>query len=224
MENLKTQLAIFDFDGTLTTSGANWNCWRYIWEKIGKEERDDELYDQFLQGRFGPDEWTEKAIVEFRESGVTKEMLSEISQKIHLREGVKETFEWLKAHGIRIYIFSGGIKELIHQCLGPVKDLVDEIECDDLSFGQDGIVDGSIKASHDTTYKFHFVKELSESLKIEPEKIFFMGNGENDESVHKTGATTLCVNPTRTNPHDKNCWDFYIEDIQDLREIIPYIK
>ena len=80
---MKTKLAIFDFDGTLTKSAKGGNCWRYIWERINKPEVDDKLYMDFLNKRIDYFEWADLVTEEYRKSGVDKVMLKDISKKIN---------------------------------------------------------------------------------------------------------------------------------------------
>ncbi len=221
--NMKTKIAVFDFDGTLTKSKAGGNCWRYVWEKIGKTNRDEELYDQFARGDFDTAEWTARVIAEYRQNGVTKNVVDEIGSKLVLREGVEEVFSFLKANNVKIYIFSGGIKGMIESCLGNNLRFVDGVECEDLIYDENGLVYGTASPEFDTENKYFFIQELVKRLKVAPDEIFFMGNGRNDETAHRSGARTLCVNPDKTNPYDKNCWDFYIENIENMQQILPFI-
>lgn len=223
-EKLQTKLVVFDFDGTLTTTKAGGNSWRHVWEEIGKVELDDFYYNEYMSGKFDSRGWSDRVIEEFRKSGVNQQLLNRVADKMSIRDGIEETFAYLKSHGVKIYVFSGGIKQLLNACLKHAMPYIDGVECEEFVFDKDGFVCDSVKTEHDTEDKRQFVLELAEQLGIKPSEIFFMGNGVNDEKVHQTGATTLCVNPDKTDPHNKNCWDYYIEDIKNLKEILQYIK
>jgi len=221
---MKTKLAIFDFDGTLTKSAKGGNCWRYIWERINKPEVDDKLYMDFLNKRIDYFEWADLVTEEYRKSGVDKVMLKDISKKIQLRDGVKETFAFLKSQGIKVYILSGGIKSIVEDCLQNCLAYIENIEAQDFEFDENGVVKKVIQLSHNIENKYEYLTFLENQYNISGNKIFFMGNADNDESAHGAGVKTLCVNPDKTNPYDKNYWDYYIEDIQNLQEILPFIE
>jgi len=89
---------------------------------------------------------------------------------------------------------------------------------------ENGVVKKVIQLSHNIENKYEYLTFLENQYNISGNKIFFMGNADNDESAHGAGVKTLCVNPDKTNPYDKNYWDYYIEDIQNLQEILPFIE
>lgn len=221
---MKTKLAIFDFDGTLTTSGKGGNCWRYVWERINKPEIDDKLYNDFLNKKIDYFEWGDLVVQEYRKSGVDSKILKDISNKIKLRDGVKETFAILKSQGVKIYILSGGIKNIVEDCLQDSLPYIEKIEAQDFELDEKGVVKKVIHLSHNIENKFEYITLLKNQLNLKGDEIFFMGNADNDESAHGAGVRTLCVNPDRTDPYDKNYWDFYIEDIQNLQEILPFVE
>lgn len=221
---MKTKLAIFDFDGTLTTSGKGGNCWRYVWERINKPDIDDKLYKDFLDKKIDYFEWADLVVQEYRKSGVDSKILKDISNKIKLRDGVKETFAILKSQGVKIYILSGGIKNIVEDCLQDSLPYIEKIEAQDFELDEKGVVKKVIHLSHNIENKFEYITLLKNQLNLKGDEIFFMGNADNDESAHGAGVRTLCVNPDRTDPYDKNYWDFYIEDIQNLQEILPFVE
>ena len=221
---MKTKLAIFDFDGTLTNSKAGGNCWRYIWERINKPDIDDKLYNDFLSKKINYFEWADLVTEEYRKSGVDSKMLKEISNTIQLREGVKEAFAILKSEGVKVYILSGGIKNIVEDCLKECLPYIEKVEAQSFELDENGIVKKVVQLSHDIENKFEYITLLKEQFGLDGKDIFFMGNADNDESAHGAGVRTLCVNPDRTNPYDKNIWDFYIENIQNMKEILPFVE
>ncbi len=220
----KTKIAVFDFDGTISLANAGGNCWFYIWEKIGACEQDEYYANMFYSGQITDEEWSKLVIDEYRKRGVTKKLVESVAENLCVRKGTKQTFEELKKRNIKIFIISGGIKQIVERCVRDFRDLIDEIVCEELLFDKDGLVCGSIKANFDTERKEKYIFELAKRFKVSPSEIFFMGNGNNDESVHLSGATTLCINPHKTNPYDKNCWDFYIENLTNFKQILPFVK
>lgn len=218
-----TKAVIFDFDGTLTMSKGNSNCWRYIWEEIGKVDIDDSLVQKYLSGEIDMDEWTSRVLQYYRQFGVSREILNSASSHITVRDGVFDVFSFLHKQKIKIFICSGGLKQIVENCLGDNLSFVDGIECDEFAFDERGSVTDIIRTKFDMMDKQHFICDLCAKLQISPSELVFVGNGINDETAHNSGAKTICINPNSTNPNDKNLWDIYIEDIKNLSEILDYI-
>lgn len=219
-----TKLAIFDFDGTLTTSANGGNCWRYIWEEIDATEMDDKLYEDFKAGKFDSHVWAIEVAKEFRLHNVTKKMVERLAANLEIRKGVTETFKFLHSQGVKIFVLSGGIKSMVEFALKDALPYITSIEAEDLKYDSDGVVDGIVLLDHDTDHKCEFILRAMEQYHLTPDQVFFMGNADNDESAAQSGATTLCVNPHKTDPYDKNIWKYYIKDIQNMKEVLPFIK
>lgn len=43
-------------------------------------------------------------------------------------------------------------------------------------------------------------------------------------TAHAAGVSTLCVNPDKTDPYNKDYWDNYIENIENLQEILGFVQ
>ena len=71
--------------------------------------------------------------------------------------------------------------------------------------------------------KADYLKDLIEENEISPYEIMFIGNSCNDVWAYESGAQTLCVNPMFTDPHNAIQWNFFIREMEDLRDIIRYV-
>lgn len=220
---MKTKLAIFDFDGTLTASKIGGNCWRYIWERINATDLDDIYYNAYKRGEIDYTTWAEKVGEVFNEYKVNRDLVEEVSNKIKVRDGIDTLFAFLKDNGSKTYVLSGGIKSMVNHALKPVLNLVDHVEAEDFDYDSEGIVKSVKTLDHDIGNKSEFIIRLLKQYKLAPNQAVFIGNGRNDEKAKKSGVKTICINPDDTDPHDKTIWDCYVEDIQNLNEIIPFI-
>lgn len=57
-------------------------------------------------------------------------------------------------------------------------------------------------------------------MAIPAKEILFIGNSFNDARVYKSGAHTLCVNPTLKNSHNRKYWHDTIDEIKSFAEIL----
>ena len=56
-------------------------------------------------------------------------------------------------------------------------------------------------------------------------KIFhFVGNNKSAETVCKSGAHTLCINPHHTDITNKIIWQHSIPSCKNLTEILPFVQ
>lgn len=221
---MKTKVAIFDFDGTLTSTKKGGNCWQYIWEEIGKSELDDMYYRQYLAGEFDYRGWVERVLNVYRENGVNREFIARLANRMIIRDGLKDTFKFLSEQGVKIYILSGGVKSMINAALKDVLPFITKIEAEDFTFDEKGLLNGVIILDHDIENKKEYISRLRKQYKLKDGEVFFVGNGKNDETAHEAGAITLCINADGTDPLDKQIWDYHIDDIKNMKEILTFIK
>lgn len=218
----KFKAVAFDFDGTLTVTHSVENCWRYVWKKIDKTDVDDALFEKFINGIIDSEQWKKEVIAEFRKNGVDRALIHSVADSLEKIRGIRETFSEFEKRGIKIFIISGGIKQIIEYCLGENVQFVDEIECEELVFDDSGLVCGINRTDTWSRDKINFIEHIKQKLNLNSEEILFVGNADNDEMVHQTGAVTLCINPQGTDPYNKNYWDFAIESVDNLKQIIDF--
>lgn len=222
----RIQVVVFDFDGTLAKNYSNKTTWETIWEKIGYNISEcQELHKQHSRGDFGHQEWCDKTAQKFKERKFHNSTLSQIALSINLLDGVCQTFETLHARNIKIHIVSGSILEIIRIVLnGLSSKYVTDTKANEFKFDANGYLEKIIGTHFDFEGKANYILGLSKHYKISTQDIFFVGNSHNDQFVHTTGAKTLCINPRKVDPTDKNIWDDYIENCSSLEEIIPYLE
>ena len=216
---MQIKYVIFDFDGTLSFS--NENCWSRIWKAIDQKELDDKYYNMFRNNEIDYREWVYLCFKAFQDNGVDKRFTDEISSRIRLLNNVKEVFEYLKSNDIKIYILSGGIKNLIVHALNDLKDYIEEIDATEFIFNGNDLVD-FIDTLFVPENKQEYIRNLIESKNIDPKQILFVGNGKNDETAKLCGVRTLCLNGDDTDYKDKTIWDNYVFT-DDLKDILKFV-
>ena len=216
---------IFDFDGTLTKSKKGGNCWYEIWQYIDDLDYADYLYGMYKRREINDDQWYNLIIERYKEKGVQRSYLKEISNKIELIDGAYETLEILHKNNIKIFIISGGIRQIIEDVLSRENALqfVDRVETYELVFDEKGkLLDYQKPLFHNLENKHECVEILKKQYKLDAKEILFVGNGKNDETVYLSGVNTLCINPDDTDSHNKIFWHNFIDNCQNLTEILKF--
>jgi phosphoserine phosphatase len=217
---------VFDFDGTLSKIkkvGIK-SPWELIWLKLEYKISDcKKLYTEFFENRISHEQWCERTFQKFAVKKLTEDDLFDVSKDIELLEGVKDVLEQLKDRGIKLFLVSGSIMNLIKYIWGNDLDFYfDRCEANIFRFKDNKLVE--IKGTnYDFKGKAEFIREICKQQNWSPKEILFIGNSDNDESAKKSGARTLCLNGLLTNPYNKESWDdTYTTD--DFSELYEYIE
>ena len=217
---------IFDFDGTITQKGAN--VWKKLWSNAGfsvdKDSLFAKLYVGFINGEFSHQAWCDKTCEALRAGGTTQKDVKAIADLMQLKDGVMETLKVLKNDGFSIHILSGGVQEVIENTLGENVKFFDSINANKFEYDKDLKLSHIEETKYDFEGKLDFVEKMKREQNISEKDIIFIGNGDNDEWVKKSGCNTICITPDLTDHNDKSKWDFGIENLTDLRQILPIVE
>lgn len=220
----KTQAVIFDFDGTLTKDKLNRTTWESIWINLGYSEKAcQELHQKYNRKEISHAEWCKITEEKFKERNLHKEDLEKIASKIHLIKGIRKTFINLSNEGIKIYIVSGSIDIIIKKILGNLTQYIEEIKANHFKFNSAGFLTEIVGTKYDFEGKSYFISQVAEELNISPKDILFVGNSINDRFAYLSGAKTLCINPTLTDPSNSDIWHNCIQTCNNLEEILYYL-
>lgn len=221
---MDTKVIVFDFDGTLSKVEKGFNCWKAIWEDLNALEIDYKYYKMYANREITYYEWCDIIAEEYKKRNVTESMITRIGKKIKLHKNAEILLKTLKDNNMKIYILSGGIKNMIQASLGSLVKYIDDIQADYFTFNEKGeMLSLNTCEGHSVEYKDEFVNMLIKKHNILPQELLFVGNGENDETVYKTNARTLCLNPDDANYENKEVWHNVLWT-DDLLDLIPYIK
>ena len=217
---------IFDFDGTLTQKAEN--LWKAIFKTLGydvvssKGEYKTQFRD-FLSGKINYQEWCDQTCDSYRQRNFTQEMLFDLASKIKLIDGVDEVFKTLYKKDIKICVVSGNFIDVIKYALKDLTNYVSSINANIVEFDNQKVISKIYGTDYDFEGKAKFISRYCKENNIKPEDVWFVGNGDNDEWAHMSGCHTLCVNPDKTDPNDRQKWHYSIENMQSLVEILPII-
>lgn len=220
-----TKVVAFDFDGTLTKPMDTRSAWEKLWTLL-RYPIDDcvDLHRRFKLGEFTHEKWCELTRDKFRARKLHEEQLMRIARQTQLVAGVKETLDILKRSGIRLYIVSGSIKQVIRVALGDLYQLFDDVKANEIRFDSTGLIDHIIGTRYDFEGKAQFLSDVIAEQRISPLDVLFVGNSSNDVYASASGARTLCVNPHMTDPDIEEHWTYAIKELTDLRQIMKFIQ
>jgi HAD superfamily phosphoserine phosphatase-like hydrolase len=222
----QTKIVVFDFDGTLTNrTGEDLTTWEQIWVALGYTANEcAELHRRFQLKEFTHQEWCDLTKQKFKVRGFSETHLSEIAKNVTLIRGAKKTIKYLKASGIRLYILSGSIRQVIQLCIGNTVNCFEEIKANEMLFDSTG----TIKEIRGTPYDFEgkavFLKRIIEENHVSPLDVLFVGNSCNDVFASLSGVRTLCVNPRFTDPDNPSHWSYSIRRMEDLSEMMEFVN
>lgn len=213
---------IFDFDGTLTKKSNE--IWRNIWVRLDATDIDDMLYNKVKNGELDYLGWTKEIEKEYKKREFNTIILDELIDKIEMMENLEESLKRLKNEGYELRILSGGIDYVIKNLLKDNINYFSDIRCNKFIFDEKGYLKKIIDTDSDEEGKGRYILNYIKETNCSPKDIIFIGNGHNDRFVSSTGCITICINPNGTNHLDKNIWSLYIENSDDLMDVVDIIK
>lgn len=220
---MKTEIVIFDYDGTLTKSEKGTNTWFNMWKALDDLETDEKFYSMFKRGEITHKEWFNLIVNHLKKKKVKASFFEELAKKTILLNDLESVFKSLYEQGKEIYILSSGIKNLIDLSLRDFKRYITEIQGYEILFDDERVVSAGKYVDFLDEQKDDYIKKLMKAKNVKPQAILFVGNGSNDECVSKTGVKMLCLNPDDTDHNDSKIWNNYLFT-DSLKDILPFIK
>ena len=214
---------VFDFDGTLTKSRKGSNCWYEVWKYINDLDYDNYLYSLYKDKKIDDIEWFKLIFERYKEKDVKREYLRDISKSIEILPKTYETIKYLFEKDVKIFILSGGIRQIIEDVLEREKidKFITSIETYDLLFDSDGkLINYKRPMVHNPESKNEYIEIIKKQYNLKSNDILFVGNGANDEKVYLSGAKTLCINPDDADINNKVAWNYVIENCSNLLQIL----
>jgi len=221
----QTKVIAFDFDGTLTENLDHRTTWERIWLALGYTiEECSDLHRRFSRKEFSHKKWCELTFEKFKKARLKQNLLRRIARDIKLIDGTRETLEFLKSQGVRLYIVSGSIRQIIRIVLADLYDLFDEVKANEIRFDSAGNLERIEGTRFDFEGKAQFLRSIISEHGLSELDVLFVGNSLNDIYASRSGARTLCVNPHMTNPDIEEHWTYAIKEMTSLRQILRYVQ
>lgn len=220
---MKTKAIIFDFDGTLTLNENNsTSSWGRVWRALDDVETDNKLYNMFASGEIDDETWIRLIEERFVELNLQETVCENLANEITLISGIEDAFKFFNDNKIKIYIISGGVRNIIDFKLKNLRNLVTRIEGYNFIFNNKNF-ESIERKSEPLDNKHKYVEQIKKENNFSGDEILFVGNGSNDQTVYLSGARTLCINPEDADFKNKKYWTNYIEICNNLSEIIKFL-
>ena len=214
------KIIVFDFDGTLANPMAP-NTWELLWESVGYSLKDcDALEKEVFAKRLSYQEWCNRSLAKFSKKGMSKSHVSRVSHSMKTLGFLGEGLHCLKQKGVKMYILSGSIKQVICSVLQENVSYFEEIEANDFQFDNTGKLINICATKYNFDKKADYISKVAKINQISCSDILFVGNSFNDKYAYLSGAQTLCINPIDVDYSDDSVWTTYIRRTNDFREII----
>lgn len=225
----KSKIVLFDFDGTLTKTNTNltnhYTTWEEIWLYLKYDVNEcAEIHRKYNNFEITHREWCKITEDKFKAKNLSITDMDKIASRMQLIEGTKEVIEKLASHNIKMYLVSGSINYIIKKVLGELYRYFDTVKSNEFVFDDKGFLKSIIGTKYDFEGKKDFISQAIKKNQINAVEAFFVGNSLNDEWAHESGAQTLCVNPSMTNPNDPIQWAYSIRNMNNLNEIFKYLN
>ncbi len=222
----QTKAVVFDFGGTLALSSSELSTWERIWASVGYQIEDAaELHRQFLAKKITHQEWCNLTCTKLRERNFGRKEMKSIIGDIYPVAGLPETIKTLHDAGIALYVVSGSIKEIISNVIGDATyKLFSEVKANEFIYDDTGVIKEIRGHQFDFEGKAHFITRVIEEQRCAPLEVLFVGNSLNDSWASRSGARTLCVNPSNVDHSNTLIWTDYIKKMVDLSEIMRFVN
>ncbi|BET59159.1 hypothetical protein GEO60473_21990 [Geobacter sp. 60473] len=224
----KHRAIVFDFDGTLTlrdNSNSGKTTWQTIWELLGYENSlCSKYFLQYIEKEISHQKWCDITAEYFIKKNFGLSHLKEIAKNIYLVPGVEETLKYFQSCGVKMYIASGSIKQVIDIVLGDNIAYFNDVRANNMIFNDQQNLVKIIGTSFDFEGKATYIEKIASENGFTTSEVMYIGNSINDVSAYKSGADTLCVNPHFTDPTNKRQWKDSIINMTNFKDIIDYVN
>lgn len=210
------KLICFDLDGTLIEGTVY--IWKTLYETYVKEHSGrKQLMSDYFSGKISYSDWFYGDLNNFKNAGITKEHILEITKNLKLIDGAIETLNTLKRN--KLAVISGSLN-IIAETLLP-HSTFDYIFTNEIYFNAKGRISGGRPTPYDMKQKADGLTHIAQLENIAIENTIFIGDNQNDVEIAKKAGFSIAFNCK--SPELAKICDIEIKK-PDLREILKYIK
>jgi phosphoserine phosphatase len=182
-----------------------------------------QLHADYSSGKLTHPQWCDLTLEKLKARGFSRRHLDDIAGTIRLVDGTVETLNTLRERGIRLYIVSGSVKQVIATVL-PHWEWFEEVHANDILFDANGLISKIRGTRFDFEGKAAFIDRMVADNGFQPSDVLFVGNSLNDVFAIRSGARTLCVNARATDQYNRQHWTYFISRMDNLAQIMKYVS
>lgn len=211
MKDIK--LVCFDLGGNLIEG----NMWRTLNLAMGMSaEKDDEMFSQYWSGDLQYDEWINKILEFYKQSGRTsKDKIIEVLSDYKLKDGAEDIVSYLKNKGYQVAINSGSMDigvEIVARDLG-----VDTWKANSqFVFDENNILSDIVVLGDEPEAQLKNLEEILDELNIDPEECVCFGNDQTDIPMFKKTGRGITFSGSGV---EDLAWKV-IKDFEEIKNIL----
>jgi phosphoserine phosphatase len=225
------KVVALDLDGTLLRGQDFEFSWEAVWKGLGfgmslqnelkREYKQRCAADLSRSGRIKAyQEWCDKACGCFKQRGLTRSQLKDLSRPLRLTRNCREALVELRKEGIVTAIVSGGINAFLEDTFHDFRDYVDFVFINELVFSPDGNLEGVRATDYDFQGKAEALGIVSEKAGCSTAETVFIGDHFNDEAIMLKAKLAIAYPPKDLLAKDASQVSI-LED--NLMAILPHI-
>jgi HAD superfamily phosphoserine phosphatase-like hydrolase len=229
---LPYKVVVFDLDGTLLRGNAFDFSWEAIWNYLGvAKEQQKELRDEYRDKVEGgvPDAvriaayqtWCDKAVERFRDRGLTRAQLRELTEPMHLTVNCRNALTKLRKAGIATALVSGGVSSFLEDKFEDFHDYFDFVFINELVFSEDGIIEGVLATAYDFEGKTDAMDLVCKRVGCARAEAVFVGDRFNDADVLLKAGLGIAYPPSDFLSEENANKVVKEDDLLKILEFIP---
>lgn len=215
----KLDLVCFDVDGTLVEHPDDKVVWQVLNRRfLGDDAVNRRRYELYRSGTITYEEWVALDVGEWQKLGVTRDQVVEALGELRLVEGARETLDELRDRGYKLSVISGTL-DINLETLFPDHPF-DDVFCNRIRFGEDGLITGWEATPYDMEGKAHALELIARRESVPLERCAFVGDHRNDLSAARVAGFSIAFNPK--SPELEEVADQVVRS-RDLRDLLVFL-
>jgi len=212
----------FDVDGTLIINIDY--CWDAFHERFGVAASiRQKLRHDYMMGEITYTEWGRKDVSIWRKLGISRSDFDRAISEFRLVDGAIETLRTLKKVGLKLFTISGSLDIIVEKVLPDYATLFDYSSFARIIFNQSGVpldFDPGHPSRLQREDKAVELREVCNRFDVDPEKVAFVGDNDNDVPAVKAAGLGIAFCPKT--PRLRNVANATITE-PNLRLILPHV-
>jgi phosphoserine phosphatase len=215
----KLDLVCFDVDGTLVEHPEGKVVWQVLNRRfLGDDAVNRRRYEMYRSGTITYAEWVALDVGEWQKLGVTRGEVVEALDELRLVTGARETLDELRDRGYKLSVISGTL-DINLETLFPDHPF-DDVFCNRIRFGEDGLITGWEATPYDMEGKAHALELIARRENVPLERCAFVGDHRNDLSAARVAGFSIAFNPK--SPELEEVADQVVRS-RDLRDLLVFL-
>jgi len=210
---MKSLLLFFDLEGVLVQGN---NIWERMHEKFGTLKEDKLFVEQFFANKFGYEEWVQKVAQLWKGGNIS--ILYDLIETIRYSKGTKELFDYVHEKGIRAYILSTAIDQLVKKVASDLG--INSYKATEL-LEENGKLTGEAEIGCSFYTKGKTLVEIAKKENVPLKNTIAIGDAINDVSMFEVSGISIAFN---SSCEKLKSIATHVVDSDDLSDVLTILK